>query len=703
MTLLPDLEIGLHRQDENNYTVEMRFKRPDDAAQREPVRGLARFDLNALRQHALDRAAYGRALSASLFEDPPIREAFKFARSTAQTLEQALRLRLWIGSSAPELHGLRWETLQDPETGAWLLTDESVLFSRFLGSPDWHPVRLNPKSDLRALVAIANPSDLSEGKYQVRGHDLTPVNVSAELARARRGLGSLIVDELVSDPAAPGRVTIRALKDALRERRDILYLVCHGGILRKTPPGPYLWLEKDDGTADVVAGDVLVEHLRDLPPRERPMLVVLASCESATTAPGLDDDDPLLALGPRLASAGIPAVVAMQGSISMETVAEFMPVFFKQLSTHGQIDQAMSAARGAVRQRPDAWMPALFMRLQGGSVWFQPGFAGQQPEFEQWASLLSSLREEKCTPVLGPGLLESLIGSTRDLARRWAADAAIPPIVCNPESLAQVAQFLATTQSPHYPHSRLKRQIETEIRTRYREHLPESVRSADLAGLITAVGDYRRTHDDSDPFALLARLPIPVYVTTSPDTLLYEALRAVPDKDPVQASFVWKSYLRDLGTLPLLDPTDRYRPSVERPMVYHLMGHIAEPESWVISEDDHFDYLMQIDDDTETDIPSFVDRALSENALLFLGFQIDDWNFRVLFRSIMNEERRYRRRYHQSVAVQIDLAQNTLEPDRVRRYLERYFGDHVSIYWGSAEDFIRELARRWADEAGREW
>ncbi len=52
MALLPDLEIGLHRQDENNYTVEMRFKRPDDAAQREPVRGLARFDLNALRQHA---------------------------------------------------------------------------------------------------------------------------------------------------------------------------------------------------------------------------------------------------------------------------------------------------------------------------------------------------------------------------------------------------------------------------------------------------------------------------------------------------------------------------------------------------------------------------------------------------------------------------------------------------------------------------
>ena len=36
------------------------------------------------------------------------------------------------------------------------------------------------------------------------------------------------------------------------------------------------------------------------------------------------------------------------------------------------------------------------------------------------------------------------------------------------------------------------------------------------------------------------------------------------------------------------------------------------------------------------------------------------------------------------------------EPARARRYLEEAFGsDAISIYWGSAEDFVKELNSRW--------
>ena len=50
----------------------------------------------------------------------------------------------------------------------------------------------------------------------------------------------------------------------------------------------------------------------------------------------------------------------MQGSISMPTVAGFMPVFFQELRKDGQIDRAMAVARSAVAQRPDSWsMPVL--------------------------------------------------------------------------------------------------------------------------------------------------------------------------------------------------------------------------------------------------------------------------------------------------------------------------------------------------------
>lgn len=45
-----------------------------------------------------------------------------------------------------------------------------------------------------------------------------------------------------------------------------------------------------------------------------------------------------------------------------------MPVFFSELLQDGQIDRAMARARGAVRKRDDAWMPALFLRLRGGRI-----------------------------------------------------------------------------------------------------------------------------------------------------------------------------------------------------------------------------------------------------------------------------------------------------------------------------------------------
>lgn len=96
-------------------------------------------------------------------------------------------------------------------------------------------------------------------------------------------------------------------------------------------------------------------------------------------------------------------------------------------------------------------------------------------------------------------------------------------------------------------------------------------------------------------------------------------------------------------------------------------------------------------------IPPVVRRALSDTALLFLGFRLDEWDFRVLFRSLMSQEGRRRRGKYSHVAVQIDPEESrTLEPERARRYIESYFhGADISIFWGSVEDFMQELQRMW--------
>jgi tetratricopeptide (TPR) repeat protein len=69
--------------------------------------------------------------------------------------------------------------------------------------------------------------------------------------------------------------------------------------------------------------------------------------------------------------AGVPAVVTMQDLISTRSVAVLTPVFYAQLARHGEVDQALNAARGilATAQRPDATVPVLFMRLRHGRVW----------------------------------------------------------------------------------------------------------------------------------------------------------------------------------------------------------------------------------------------------------------------------------------------------------------------------------------------
>ncbi len=116
----------------------------------------------------------------------------------------------------------------------------------------------------------------------------------------------------------------------------------------------------------------------------------------------------------------------------------------------------------------------------------------------------------------------------------------------------------------------------------------------------------------------------------------------------------------------------------------------------MITEDDYFDYLMGVTSNNDL-IPSVVRRALADSALLFLGFGLDDWDFRVLFRSIINRQGSQRRNLYAHVAAQVDPEAGRIqEAQGARRYLESYFDQEadISIFWGSVADFTNELAKR---------
>jgi hypothetical protein len=148
VTTFADLELSLHQQATDSYAVELHLSLPGNDADIRPVGvgvALATFDLKALRSLSLDNMAYGEELSRSLFSDPKVWMAYTRARDAAAAQDAILRVRLSIGVGAATLHGLRWETLHDLEEGTPLFTGEQIVFSRYLSSLDWRPVRLRPR------------------------------------------------------------------------------------------------------------------------------------------------------------------------------------------------------------------------------------------------------------------------------------------------------------------------------------------------------------------------------------------------------------------------------------------------------------------------------------------------------------------------------------------------------------------------------
>jgi hypothetical protein len=213
---------------------------------------------------------------------------------------------------------------------------------------------------------------------------------------------------------------------------------------------------------------------------------------------------------------------------------------------------------------------------------------------------------------------------------------------------------------------------------------------------------------------VLASLPCPVYFTTNSDNLLADALQEA-SKEPQVELCRWNEQREpgeddegDEGERPrsVLDDKD-YRPSPGRPLVYHLFGHMREKDTdlVVLTEDNYFDYLIGVHKNRVA-IPKKVLKVLVNSGLLFLGFQMEDWSFRVLFRHIMSLEGgrlRNQPRYHH-VAVQIDPeAGRIMEPELARRYLESFFHDaKITIYWGKIERFVEELRQQWAAKVQRD-
>jgi len=238
-----------------------------------------------------------------------------------------------------------------------------------------------------------------------------------------------------------------------------------------------------------------------------------------------------------------------------------------------------------------------------------------------WNILIRRIRRGECTPFLGAGACAGVLPLAGQIARDWTSEFGYP--LSASTDLVSVAQFL----SVEYRDSRFPKDL---MKERCEAVLPNFNRQDEI-------------------HRVLAALPIPMYMTTNYDHFMKEALLHNPmdKKAPEQEICRWNEKISNYSSI--FDREPDFTPSSARPVVFHFHGHTGILDSMVITEDDYLDFLINIGRDPT--VLKRVEQAFTETSLLFLGYRLADWNFRVVFRSLFSYLKRNWVKAHISVQL----------------------------------------------------
>jgi hypothetical protein len=280
-----------------------------------------------------------------------------------------------------------------------------------------------------------------------------------------------------------------------------------------------------------------------------------------------------------------------------------------------------------------------------------------------WTLLIRAIRNQQCTPFLGAGACYGTLPLGGDVARAWAEKYGYP--FADDFNLMKVAQFLAVEFYPMFPKDEI----------------------VDLFKQKKALPDFA---NKTEPHRMLADLPLPVYMTTNYDHFMTAALED-RKRDAKREICRWNQLTRNDKSR--FD--DGYEPTVANPVVFHLHGHIDRPPSIVLTEDDYFDFLVNISRDPLV-IPTRIQTAFTESSVLFIGYGLADWNFRVLLQGLSRFMEKGLGRTHFAVMLPPAVPDSEEQQKKATAYLSSYYENiDVKVCWASATDFCTELRARW--------
>jgi hypothetical protein len=285
-------------------------------------------------------------------------------------------------------------------------------------------------------------------------------------------------------------------------------------------------------------------------------------------------------------------------------------------------------------------------------------------ENTDWEVLLRRIKDGRCTPFLGAGVYSEGPSLRTSVAKKWSTQYHYP--FTDGADLARVARFLTV------------------------EYGDAEYASSKYIEELSAV-PLPNFDDPKDPYTILSKLPLPIYITTNYDDLMEQAL--IKQKRDVKKDICkWIKSLEEPSPL----AEQGFQPNVANPVVFHLYGYTQNQQSMVLSEDDYFQFLINVSNDPEL-IPKRIQQAITGTSLILLGYSLEDWDFRILFHFLAG----YLKKSTSKTHVAVQLSPNATDANvkqRAQAFFDKYFESRspdIRVSWDTTQDFVMKLSDNW--------